>query len=235
MVTAVVIAAGDAGDSATLAQTLAEAGENTAELVGLPADAGAAGPYREVYRHGLSEVVTDKGYHSDRVLGKLSEAGVRSYVSEPERPARSWEGKAAERQRAEANKRRVGGERGKGLLRQRGEFLERGFAHCYDTGGMRRVWLRGQTNVAKRVLMQVAAFNLSVILRAILGAGKPRELGGRDLDLLRLILSLLGKLTAEVSAVPTAGLANPAPELSFRLVRHRHDRRRENGLLTTGC
>ena len=235
VVTAVVIAAGDAGDSATLAQTLAEAGENTAELVALPADAGAAGPYREVYRHGLSEVVTDKGYHSDRVLGKLSEAGVRSYVSEPERPARSWEGKAAERPRAEANKRRVGGERGKGLLRQRGEFLERGFAHCYDTGGMRRVWLRGQTNVAKRVLIQVAAFNLSVILRAILGAGKPRELGGRDVDLLRLILSLLGKLTAEVSAVPTAGLANPAPELSFRLVRHRHDRRRENGLLTTGC
>ena len=100
---------------------------------------------------------------------------------------------------------------------------------------MRRVWLRGKTNVAKRVLIQVAAFNLSVILRAILGAGKPRELGGRDVDLLRLILSLLGKLTAELSAVPTAGLANPAPELSFRLDRHRHDRRRENGLLTTGC
>ena len=229
VVTAVVIAAGDAGDSATLPQTLAEAGENTAELVALPADAGAAGPYREVYRHGLSEVVTDKGYHSDQVLGELSEAGVRSYVSEPERPARSWEGKAAERQRAEANKRRVGGERGKGLLRQRGEFLERGFAHCYDTGGMRRVWLRGQTNVAKRVLIQVAAFNLSVILRAMLGAGKPRELGGRDLDLLRLILSLLGKLTAESCAVPTSGLANPADEPSFRLDRHRHDRSREMG------
>ena len=223
VVTAVVIAAGDAGDSATLAQTLAEAGENTAELVGLPADAGAAGPYREVYRQGLSEVVTDKGYHSDQVLGKLSEAGVRSYVSEPERPARSWEGKAVGRQRTEANHRRVTGEHGQALLRKRGEFLERGFAHCYDTGGMRRVWLRGKTNVAKRVLIQVAAFNLSVILRAMLGAGKPRELGGRDWDLLRLILSLLGELTTKLYAI---GLTEPAaatPAPSYRPPRRRHD------------
>jgi len=168
-------------------------------------------------------VVTDKGYHSDRVLGKLSEAGVRSYVSEPERPARSWEGKAVERQRTEANQRRVTGEHGQALLRKRGEFLERGFAHCYDTGGMRRVWLRGKTNVAKRVLIQVAAFNLSVILRAMLGAGKPRELGGRDWDLLRLILSLLGELTTKLYAI---GLTEPAaatPAPSYRPPRRRHD------------
>ncbi|MCH8267700.1 MAG: transposase [Acidobacteria bacterium] len=41
------------------------------------------------------------------------------------------------------NRRRIRSERGKQLLRQRGELLERAFAHIYDTGGMRRTHLRG--------------------------------------------------------------------------------------------
>jgi len=34
-----------------------------------------------------------------------------------------------------ANRRRIRGERGKQLLRRRGDLLERTFAHVYDTGG----------------------------------------------------------------------------------------------------
>jgi hypothetical protein len=41
------------------------------------------------------------------------------------------------------NRRRVRGDYGKSLLRRRGELVERSFAHCYDTGGMRRTHLRG--------------------------------------------------------------------------------------------
>ena len=48
------------------------------------------------------------------------------------------------------NRRRIRGARGKRLLRQRGERLERPFAHLYETGGMRRVHLRGHTNILKR-------------------------------------------------------------------------------------
>ena len=33
--------------------------------------------------------------------------------------------------------------KGRELLRRRGELLQRPFAHLYDTGGMRRVHLRG--------------------------------------------------------------------------------------------
>jgi transposase len=32
-------------------------------------------------------------------------------------------------------------------MRQRGERIERSFAHLYDTGGMRRTHLRGHTNI----------------------------------------------------------------------------------------
>ncbi|HVR10215.1 MAG TPA: hypothetical protein VMW75_19365 [Thermoanaerobaculia bacterium] len=61
-------------------------------------------------------------------------------------------------------------------MRRRGELLERSFAHCYDTGGMRRVHLRGRLNIAKRLLVQAAAFNLSLLLRRHLGTAKPRGL-----------------------------------------------------------
>ena len=71
------------------------------------------------------------------------------------------------------------GEYGKSLLRRRGELIERSFAHCYETGGMRRCHLRGRENILKRQLVHVGAFNLSLILRKLLGAGTPRELKNR--------------------------------------------------------
>ena len=74
------------------------------------------------------------------------------------------------------NRRRIRSERGKQLLRRRGELLERTFAHVYDTGGMRRTHLRGHQNILKRLLLHVAAFNLSLILRRDAGAGTPRGL-----------------------------------------------------------
>src|SRR5256885_6119543 len=83
------------------------------------------------------------------------------------------------------------GERGKRLLRQRGEKLERSFAHLYETGGMRRVHLRRHPNILKRLLVHVAAFNLGLVMRQMLGRGTPRGLQGCPLDLLLALLRLL--------------------------------------------
>ena len=58
-----------------------------------------------------------------------------------------------------ANRRRIKGERGKALLRKRGELIERNFAHCYDTGGMRRVHLRGRENISKRLIVLASLFS----------------------------------------------------------------------------
>src|ERR1019366_4822332 len=57
---------------------------------------------------------------------------------------------AEEQQAAYQNRRRVRGDYGKSLLRRRGELVERSFAHCYETGGMRRTHLRGHQNILKR-------------------------------------------------------------------------------------
>jgi hypothetical protein len=48
----------------------------------------------------------------------------------------------------------------------------------YETGGMRRVYLQGRSNILKRLLVHGAAFNLSLILRHAIGVDKPRRLQG---------------------------------------------------------
>ncbi len=103
----------------------------------------------------------------------LEQVEVRSYIPEPKRGRRKWEGKAEEQQAVYANRRRVKGHHGKRLLKRRGELIERSFAHCYETG-MRRTHLRRRENILKRQLIHVCAFNLSLIFRQILGAQTPR-------------------------------------------------------------
>ena len=161
------------GDTATLPATLTMAAEQV-EL------ARPDGP-------GVEEVVADKGYHSDAMLVGLGEVGVRSHVSEPERGRRCWQDKKTgetppEKQAAQkalyANRRRVRGRRGRRLQSCRGEVVERTFAHMYETGGMRRVWVRGHENVRKRVLIQAAACNIGLLLRHQTGIGTPRSLQG---------------------------------------------------------
>jgi transposase len=65
------------------------------------------------------------------------------------------------------------------LLRYRGERLERPFAHLYETGRMRRVHLRGYSNILKRLLLHDAALNLGLLMRTLVGVGTPRSLQGR--------------------------------------------------------
>ncbi len=40
---------------------------------------------------------------------------------------------------------------------------------------MRRTWLRGRQNVHKRYLVHVAGYNLGILMRALFGAGTPKE------------------------------------------------------------
>ncbi len=60
-------------------------------------------------------------------------------------------------------------------------MVERTFAHLYETGGMRRVHLRGHPNILKRLLIHAAAGNLGLIMRKVLGSGTPRGLRGAAL------------------------------------------------------
>src|SRR6266851_4204154 len=139
----------------------------------------------------------DKGDNSGAVVKRMKAYEVRSYIPEKKQKGRrNWAGKQAEQQAVYANRRRVRGEYGKSLLRRRGELVERSFAHCYETGAMRRCHLRGQENILKRQLVHVGAFNLSLILRKLLGAGTPREWKNR---LGRLVLTLYLLFTCRIN------------------------------------
>jgi transposase len=191
-----------AGDTATLVDTLVAATQNLAVVAD---DERVADKINDDW---MSEAVLDKGYHSKQTLLDLEEMNVRSYASEPERGRQKWDGESgpAAKGAVYANRRRVRGDRGKRLLRSRGERLERTFAHCYETGGMRRLHLRGRENIAKRVLIHAAGFNVGLLMRLRYGLRKPRSLSAKAADAAcALIFALVRWLGSIVAAARTAG------------------------------
>jgi transposase len=165
LVLAAEIHAADRADSATLVASVLSAQINLVR-------AGAATE--------IEEVVADKGYHKAEMLSTCASLGMRTYIPEAQkRQRRVWTDKPGPWQRAyRANQRRVQGRRSKALQRLRSEYVERTFAHVCETGGARRNWLRGLLKVSKRYLMQVAAHNLGIVMRKLLGIGTPRSLQG---------------------------------------------------------
>lgn len=89
-----------------------------------------------------------------------------------------WEGDHEAQAALYAIRRRIRGARGKRLMRKRGELIERPFAHALETGGMRRVYLRGREKILKRLLIHVAGMNLGLLMRKLFGVGTPRTLQG---------------------------------------------------------
>ena len=130
----------------------------------------------------IDEVVADKGYHSNQTLVDLATLDLRTYIAEPDRGRRNWTHQAAARDAVYANRRRIRGVRGLALSRRRSEYLERPNAHLYETGGMRRTHLRGETNILKRLLVHIGGFNLGLLMRSLVGVGTPRSLQGRVAD-----------------------------------------------------
>jgi transposase len=230
-VVALTVQPADRGDTASMATTLAEAGCAVTELAGQAARADAVGPVAAVSEVGVERVVADKGYHSKQALEDLAGVGVRTVIAEPERKRQQWTGQSAAQAAVYANRRRLNTATAKALMRRRGEVVERSFAHLYDTGGMRRVHLRKRDNIAKRVLIHAAAFNLSLILRQILRVGTARQAA----DLFVALYFAFLRLT---QATETAlALIRPCCPLT-RPVRRRNRCRplpSQNATLSTGC
>jgi len=193
-VVAITLQAADLGDTTTIGVTLQEAQANAALID----------------ERGVEEVVADKGYHSNDVLVDLHEEGVRSYIPEPERGPRKWDGKEQEQKQVYANRRRMGGRRGKDLQKLRTELTERSFAHMYETGGMRRTHLKGQKNILKRLLFHAVGFNLALLLRKSSGIGKPRTLQGFS-----AAISLVQAIWKSICAAWTRFTALGEPRFAF--------------------
>jgi len=208
-IVALTLQAADLGDTTTIQETLKEAQANAESIT----------------ECGVEEVVADKGYHSGPTLIDLQEASVRTYIPEPERGRRKWGGRETEKQRVYANRHRVKGKRGKELQKLRSELTERSFAHMYETGGMRRVHLRGQNNILKRLVIHAVGFNLALLVRDQYGIGKPRTLQGTSELALLLQIAVIAlcavcmeeEMGSEDSALLTFGRnETPFPPVCLR-------------------
>ena len=235
VVVAVTLQGADQGDTTTLDETLSEAGMAVAELVGREAEQWPD-EKPKVNVNGIEELIADKGYHSGAVVQRVKGYEVRSYIPEKQQKGRRhWQGKSEEQQAVYQNRRRVRGEYGKSLLRRRGELVERSFAHCYDTGGMRRTHLRGHKNILKRQLIHVGAFNLSLIMRRLMGAGTPREWRNRGGQLLLLISWLLMRREDRNRRYGSQVASCRAKDLATRPSHPRRWPCRKSATYTTGC
>jgi transposase len=219
----------DSGDTATLPETL---------------DRAMAAVQKANPDLSIEEIVADCGYHSAQTLGDLDRQGYMTCI--PERRSkrrRRWKRLAQEvgpeetrrRQRAfYENRRRLKSPLGKKLLGRRGQTIERSFAHLCETGGLRRLHLRGRQNISKRYQLHVGAANLGMLLRRLIGTGTPRGLQGSKgllcallptlLSMLRLPLVLLRR---QLESSRSLGQLRSAAFQIGLFIR--------NGCLSTGC
>ncbi len=182
------------------------------------------------------QVVADKGYHKASTLAWLYEREVRTYIPQRrDKRKRRWDDKPEGwREAVYENRRRVERDKGKQYQRRRAEVVERSFAHLCTTGGSRRTWIRGMAEVGKRYLVSVMAHNLGVILRNLIGAGKPREWAS-----MRALLAALDRFWSTICSRVDAVLRQLADWST--LARGRHFGRRDfitgspSAACSTGC
>ena len=178
LVLAAAVHTADRGDADTLLDSVLHAQINLVK----------AGSEQEI-----EEAVADQGYHKAQTLADCEQCNTRPYIPEPRGREYNWEDNPpAWRKATAANRRRVKGARSKRLQKRRSEVVERSFAHVCETGGGRRTWVRGLTEVTKRYVVQVAAHNLGLLMRKLFGVGKPRTLQGRGGSSVGVVLCLYG-------------------------------------------
>ncbi len=166
----------DRGDTTTLAATLTAAEANLAAVDKAPTAEDPA------------ELVTDKGYFGRQVLKPLEDGPWKTRIAEPKGKGISrWHGDDDARRAVYNNRARLLSGVAKAAFKLRAEIVERSFAHVLDRGGMRRTWLRGRENVHKRYLLHVAGHNLGLLMRALIGAGTPKEAIARGRGLFLLV------------------------------------------------
>jgi transposase len=158
------------------------------------------------------EVVTDKGYHKVELLLELRRAEYRTYIPVPEQKGQRKfvdKGGMLAREAFHDNRKRVTRKKGKKLLKLRGELIERTFAFACETGGHRRVRLRGRNNARKRYLAHIAALNLGLVMRTMFGFGTPREMAAAVAAALDFVIRFVLEVATRFAS-PFAGTALPS-------------------------
>lgn len=158
----------------------------------------------------VEKVVSDRGYFTASEVADMQEMQFETVMCDPQRDVRRVE-KLAEHEAAAVRRawEQTDSEDGRALLRQRGQHLERAFAHVLDSGGQRRASRRGRTNITKRFVAAAAVYNFSQLLRALFGVGTPKQASAAAAQALRALAEALWRHLDALTAKLT-GFAPPA-------------------------
>lgn len=200
----------DAQSGVIVAAAIEPAGSSDADTLKPRAVEAQANLLRAGGTQAVMELVGDKGYHKLETLAWAEAQGLETFIPEKQqRGTRNWSKHTRRERWAHANnQRRTQSRRGRRLMKKRGELIERSFAHVCETGGGRRVWLRGRENICKQYLLRVAGFNLGIVMRKLFAVGKPRALQGRKQSLLAAQKAVL----VAIFSILRAWLAANAPK-----------------------
>jgi transposase len=159
---------GDQADHKEMATRVLEAQQNMNEAAGETLDTLT-----------VNSVTSDKGYYAVNELQALQQEDIRTVIADPIDNRRLDKLEPDEKKAVQAARRSTKRTSGKDLLRRRGMHIERSFAHILDCGGMRRTTLRGWENLNKRFKLAAAIYNLSQLMRKLIGIGTPKQLAAR--------------------------------------------------------
>ena len=145
----------------------------------------------------LKSLTADKGCHDDIEIIKLHEYGIVANIPQRTKVRNYDKLKDSQRDILEMSDAFVSSKEGKELLKKRGMYIERSFAHVLDSGGMRRTTLRGEENIQKRYIIAAMSFNLSLAMGVRFGYGTPKQYGaGNKTDSFLLFLLVENKINA---------------------------------------
>ena len=158
------VRSGDEADQKDLAAHILEAQTNINEVQDIAADSLT-----------IKSVAADKGYHAVGEMEDLQAEGIRTVISDPVRNRKPGNLSPEQTKVVRQARRSAQSKSGKELLRLRGMRIERTFAHILDAGGVRRTTLRGLANLNKRFKFAAAIYNLSQLMRELMGVGTPKQ------------------------------------------------------------
>jgi transposase len=140
----------------------------------------------------VCSLTADKGYFAIEEIARIQEFDTRTVIGDANAARRPKEALSAPSRKAlHRAARAVKSQSGKALLRKRGMHLERSFEHVLDEGGLRRANLKGTENLTKRYKIAAACFNLSLLMRSLLGGGTPKQWMAGASSLLEAVIAYL--------------------------------------------
>lgn len=123
----------------------------------------------------IQTVTNDKGYFTVSEVMAIQSQNIETIIPDKEINRNTDKMTDEERLAIELVHSSVKSSFGKKLLRKRGMYVERSFAHILDSGGCRRTHLKGQEKNRKRYLIATACYNLSLLMRTLFGIGTPKQ------------------------------------------------------------